>query len=470
MSHQTAVLVTLVAYKIALVTIGLLAQRRTHDGADFFLAGRRLGPLVAAVSAAASSSSAWTLLGVSGAAYAWGLAALWLFPGCVGGFGLNWFRLAPALREYSHRSGAITVTEVLAGPPGRPLRRQILGLASLIVLLSLGTYVASQFQGAAKTFSETFGLSLTSSVLLGSGIVVFYTMLGGFWAVSITDTLQGLVMAAASILLPLAALAAVGGPGGLVEGLSQVDSPNYLSLTRGFGPIAALGFIFGLLGIGIGYPGQPHVVNRFMAMRQGAKDMRRGRQIAIGWAVVVFSGMLLLGLCGRILFPGLLDREVVFLTATNALFHPIVGGVLLAAVLSAIMSTADSQLLVAASSVTHDLGLGGDSAESSLLRSRVVVLLLSIGAVLAALYGTPEIFSQVLFAFSAMGSAFGPLLLVTVLKGPVPPGATLLAMASGFLLSVIAYSFPQTQGTAVERIFPFLVALAIALWGRRRRS
>jgi len=465
MTHSQGVLITLICYKLVLVLIGVLAQRKTRDGVDFFLGGRRLGPWVAAISSAASSSSAWTLLGVSGAAYAWGLSAVWLFPSCVGGFSLNWFILAPALRKVSFESGALTVTEILAGPRQSRYHRAIVIVCSVIVLVSLGTYVSSQFQGAAKTFSETFGLSIVTSILLGSGIVVFYTLLGGFWAVSITDMLQGVVMALASVLLPVAAVISVGGLTPLYEGMAGVDVPGYLSLSRNLGPVAGLGFVLGLLGIGLGYPGQPHVVNRFMALRQGDSALRRGRQVAIGWALIVFSGMLLLGWSSRILYPGLDDPEVAFVVVANQLFHPLIAGVLVASVLSAIMSTADSQLLVAGSAVTHDLKLGGHSQEALLFRSRIVILLLSLGAVLGALFGSQEIFSQVLFAFSAMGSAFGPLLLVTVLRGPVPSGPSLVAILTGFSLSVVFYIIPDTRGTGLERALPFVLALAIAWQG-----
>ncbi|MFZ0428271.1 MAG: sodium/proline symporter, partial [Acidobacteriota bacterium] len=358
MSREWAVLLTLAAYNAVLVLIGLLCRGRTHDSVDFYLGGRKLGPLVAAISASASSSSAWTLLGVSGAAYAWGLSAVWLFPACVGGFLLNWFLLAPALQRVSVRDQAVTVTQVLAGPPGTPLRASINLACSLVILLSLATYVASQFQGAGKTFSETFGISLAGSILIGSAIVVFYTFLGGFWAVSITDTVQGLLMVVTAVVLPASALAAVGGFSGLLDGVGRVADGSFLSLTRNLPLSAGVGFILGLLGIGLGYPGQPHVVNRFMALADRPRAVSRARLIAIAWAVLVYAGMLLLGWCGRVIQPDLADPEVVFISVTNLLFHPVMAGIMLAAVLSAIMSTADSQLLVASSSVTHDLGIG----------------------------------------------------------------------------------------------------------------
>ena len=452
MSADFALITTLIAYKVGLVLVGLWAQRRTQTGADFFLGGRQLGPWVAAISASASSSSVWTLLGVSGAAYAWGLGAVWLFPACVGGFVLNWVVLAPALRRVSEKTGALTVTELLARD-----HRGLRAVASIIVLGSLCTYVAAQFLGAGKTFNETFGWSVEHSILLGGGIVVLYTMLGGFWAVSVTDTIQGLLMAATSVVLPVAAVAAVG-----VDSLFVGGPDGFDSLTRNMTPSAAVGFVAGTLGIGLGYPGQPHVVNRFMALRDAA-SLARARTIALAWAVIVYAGMLVLGWAGRALLPSLADGEVIFVAATNALFPPVVSGIMLAAVLSAIMSTADSQLLVAASAVTHDLGFNfGLGRGRVVVSARLVIFAISMAAIVAALFGPSGIFNRVLFAWSAMGAAFGPLLLVTVLRGPVRPRWSMTAMLAGFVLSVGAYSFPQTKGGIVERVVPFVVALVIA--------
>lgn len=465
MSETTAIVITLILYKVALLGIGIVAQRRTSGAGDFFLGGRSLGPWVAGLSASASSSSAWSLLGVSGFAYAKGISALWLFPACVGGFWLNWYVLAPALRRRSLKDGALTVTEMLAGPREAPGSRLIRRVSTAIVLVSLMAYVASQFQGAGKTFAETFAMPMTEAVLLGSAVVVVYTMLGGFLAVSLTDTLQGFVMALASVILPVAALVSIGGPGALIDALAAVPTPGFNSLTQGMPTAAAFGFVFGLLGIGLGYPGQPHVVNRFMAVRD-ERALRQARLIAMGWAVVLYSGMIVLGLCARSLLPALGDGEVAFVAAARHLLPPVVAGVVLASVLSAIMSTADSQLLVAASAVVHDLPDQADEDPARMVkRSRIVVLALSAVAVVAALVGDKSIFDKVLFAWTAMGAAFGPVLLVHVLQGSVRWKPRLASIVVGFGSAVLAYWIPATAGTAWERVAPFVLALAIAWWG-----
>ncbi len=467
-SREIAVLLTLLVYQVSLLAIGLVCRGKTHDNLDFYLGGRRLGPLVAAISASASSSSAWTLLGVSGAAYAWGFSALWLFPSCVGGFLLNWLLLARPLRKYSVEEDALTVTDVLAGKPGSSGHSAINVISSLIVLASLGTYISSQFQGAGKTFSETFGLSMPESILLGSLIVVFYTLMGGFWAVSVTDTLQGLLMAATSIVLPAAALHAVGGWSGFLDGIRAINDPSFFNLFRDMAWPSAIGFVLGLLGIGLGYPGQPHVVNRFMALSEKPGSLEKARFIAISWAVVVYAGMLTVGLCGRILLPNLSDPEIIFIGLTNSLFPPVMSGIMLAAVLSAIMSTADSQLLVASSTVTHDLGLEKIRRLSPLTWSRLVVLTLSTIAVGGALVGSQQIFSRVLFAWAAMGSAFGPILLVLVYRNQIRPGYRIAGLLIGFGFSVGAFLVMPAAlpwKGAFERVLPFVLTFLVAWIG-----
>jgi sodium/proline symporter len=459
MTGTTVVLITLVLYNAALIGVGLWARGRNQSVEDFYLAGRRLGPWIAAISASASSSSAWTLLGVSGAAYAWGLPALWLFPATVGGFLINWVWVAPRLKRLSAEEGALTVSAMVAPASLGAMRGTILRVAAAIIVFSFTFYIASQFEAAGKAFESAFQLSKEKSILAGAGVVLVYTLLGGFWAVSITDLAQGVMMAGAAILLPLLALVAVGGIGPLLEGLAALGGP---SIPAGqFSGLTGLFFVLGMFGITIGYPGQPHVLNRFMALRDDA-SLRQGRIIAIAWAVVVYSGMLLLGLSARVLFADIGDAEQVFFETAQRLLPAVLAGVMLAAVLSAIMSTADSQLLVTASSISHDWNLAGGSSGNGLAKSRVTVVVVLTLATILALLWRADIFSRVLFAWVALGAAFGPILVVRLAGRSVSPGGTLAAMLAGFCATLILSWFPDAPGDAAERILPFVIAFAIA--------
>ena len=460
MEGTTAVFLTLVVYNALLIGVGLWASRLNANVEDFYLAGRGLGAWVAAISASASSSSAWTLLGVSGAAYAWGWPALWLFPATVGGFLLNWYWVAPRLQALAGEEGAVTLSSVLAPAALGAARNRILRIAGLIIVFSFVFYVASQFEAAGKAFESVFGLAKEPSILIGAGIVLAYTLLGGFWAVSVTDTLQGFLMFAAALALPVVALVAVGGPGELAGGLAaQAGSGSPLA---GLGAVSMVLFVLGILGIGIGYPGQPHVVNRFMALRD-EQSLRHGRLIAVGWAVLVYAGMLLLGLCARVLFAELGDSEQVLFHAAAELLPAVVAGIMLAAVLSAIMSTADSQLLVAASAISHDWSLAGGGRGATLGRSRLTVVAVLVAATILALAWRADVFSRVLFAWAALGSAFGPILIVRLVGRALSAGGTLAAMLSGFSLTVVLSWLPDAPGDVAERVLPFVLAMTIAL-------
>lgn len=466
MSNSHAILVTLVVYQLLLILIGVWASRRTRNHKEFYLGGRTLGPTVAAISASASSSSAWTLLGVSGAAYLWGLPALWLFPATLSGFLINWLYVAPRLMKQSRERDAITLTEFIAASVAPRSRNAILWLGSGIILFSFIFYVAAQFQAAGVAFDSTFGIGMEISILVGAAVVLVYTLLGGFWAVSVTDTVQGLLMAFTAVLLPAVALYAIGGWNSLISGLAAVANFGVVVPTAG---IAGIGFVLGILGIGLGYPGQPHVVNRFMALRDD-RALSQARVVAIGWAVIIYGGMLLLGLCGRVLYAGQLGSEEVLFEVSNRLLPPIVSGVMVAAVLSAIMSTADSQLLAAGSSVTNDLpGFRGDH-QSSLRRSRLAVMLLSAIAVVLALAVPDAIFSRVLFAWSAIGSAFGPSLLLLMAGQTLSDRGVLGSMIIGFTLTVILHWVPDipSPGDAVERLVPFAAAFVVVFATRTR--
>lgn len=461
MDRTTSVLITLVFYNLILVGVGLWARGRNKNVADFFLAGRGLGPWVAAISASASSSSAWTLLGVSGAAYAWGIPALWLFPATVGGFLLNWVWVAPRLKRLAQSENAVTLSEVVAPAGIGPQRKLILRIATAIIVFCFTFYIASQFEAAGKAFESVFSISKQTSIIIGAAIVLLYTLLGGFWAVSVTDSIQGVLMVVASIVLPAVALSAVGGFGDLANGLAAIDD---VGSPMGTNVIVTVFFVIGLFGIGVGYPGQPHVVNRFMALKDD-NALRQGRVIALAWAVIVYAGMLLLGLSARVLFADIGDSEQVLFHTATELLPAVISGVMLAAVLSAIMSTADSQLLVAASAISYDWNLADGNRGGGLAGTRTTIVAVLILATTLALVWRADIFSRVLFAWSAAGSAFGPILIMRLVGRMVSSTATLAAMVTGFGLTVLISLFPNTPGDVAERLLPFFIAIIIARMG-----
>ncbi|HZD52039.1 MAG TPA: sodium/proline symporter [Woeseiaceae bacterium] len=459
MSQETVVLATLIGFNALLIAIGLWAERRNADVEDFYLGGRRLGPWVAALSASASSSSAWTLLGVSGAAFTWGAKALWLFPATVGGFLINWVWVAPRLRRLAADEGAITLAEVVAPASLGSLRRTILRAIAVIVVFSFVFYIASQFEAAGKAFEATFDLSKRASILTGAGVVLAYTLLGGFWAVSVTDCVQGLLMVVAAAVLPVLALAAVGGVPGLIDGLAAVE--RAAGPAEDPGGLAQLLFVLAAFGITIGYPGQPHVVNRYMASRDDAA-LARGRIIALAWAVLVYAGMLTVGLCARVLFGGLVDAEQVLFRSAQQLLPAVLAGLMLASVLSAVMSTVDSQLLTASSSLSHDWR-ADPARQEGLTSSRGAVIAILTLATALALAWRADIFSRVLFAWVAVGAALGPILVIRLTGRSLTGPGTLASVLAGFASTLVFAALPDTPGDFAERVLPFGIALAVAL-------
>ncbi len=456
--------VTLIVYLVVLLAIGLWARRRVGDSTDFHLAGRRLGPVVAALSASSSSSSVWTLLGVSGAAWLWGVQAMWLIPAVVSGFFINWFLVAPRLQAASRENGSVTLVEFLASGCGAREAALLRSIGAVLILSCFSLYVAAQFQGAGTAIAAALpGVSTTAAVVTGAVVVVAYVMLGGFWAASVTDALQGLMMLFVALVLPWFALAAVGGPGELAAGLRALGEPGLLRLVDQPDLMLAMVFIAGLFGIGLGYPGQPHVVNRFMALRS-AEDIRLARTVALAWAAVIYIGMVVLGWSGRVLMPDIADHESVLLELSVSLLPALLGGLVTGGVLAAIMSTSDSQLLVAGGAVSHDLR----RRRASVAEDRIVVLIVGAIALALALFVPATIFERVLFAWQVLGNGFGPLLLVLLWIGPVVDRYRTAAMLAGAGLTVVISFLPSAPGNAVERLVPFAVAATIAVAGAMR--
>jgi sodium/proline symporter len=441
-STLTTVAVVMFAYLGILIFIGWRAARRTHGGEDFHLAGRSLGAWAAGVSSTASSESGWVTLGAVGMTFTHGVSGLWYAPGCLLGYLVNVYIVAPRLRPLSENQGSITLTDIITRRWGDP--RNVLRLtATTIILLCMMGYVAAQMTAAGKAFSSSFGLEgrggYILGVVIGAAVIILVTSLGGFRAVAWTDLFQGLLVAAALIALPLYAIARLGGLDALIQGLGSI-SPHLLSAGGDrIGP-ALWGFVIGNLGIGLGYPGMPHVVTRYMAARDD-REIQRLQVIAMLWGVAVFYGAGVVGLVGRVMMPDLADGEQALMAIALQLVHPILAGLLLAAVISAILSTVSSQLLVAASAVSYDVveetfGEARDDRRSLVL-GRWTVAVVGLIGILVALSEVRLVFWFVLFAWSGLGAAFAPLVLLALTKRAVNRHGALAAMLTGTGVTVV---------------------------------
>ena len=478
-STLTTVAVVMVAYLGVLIFIAWRASRKTHGGEDFHLAGRSLGAWAAGVSSTASSESGWVTLGAVGMTFTHGVSGLWYAPGCLLGYLVNVYLVAPRLRPLSAGQGSITLTDVITRRWGDP--RNVLRItATTIILICMMGYVAAQMTAAGKAFSSSLGLEgrggYLMGVVIGAAVIILVTSLGGFRAVAWTDLFQGLLVAFALIALPLYAVARLGGFDVLVQGLGSI-SPHLLSAGGDrIGP-ALWGFIIGQLGIGLGYPGMPHVITRYMATRDD-KEVQRLQMIAMFWGIAVFYGAGLVGLVGRVMLPDLADGEQALMAIALELVHPVLAGLLLAAVISAILSTVSSQLLVAASAVSYDvveeaLGKARDDRRSLVL-GRWTVAVVGVIGILVALSEVRLVFWFVLFAWSGLGAAFAPLVLLALAKRGVNRFGALAAMLTGTGVTV-AWKLGRDAASnpdAFARVWwiTLIAAAAILVLGRLARA
>jgi sodium/proline symporter len=466
-SADAIILAVTAVYMAILLAIGYAAGRRTRSPEDFFLAGRSLGSWVTAISSTAASESGWVVLGAVGMAYLKGVSALWFAPGCLIGYWANLYVLAPRLRREAARQGSLTLPDFLADRFGDP--RHVVRLLGVgIIFVSLGGYVAAQMTATGKAMQAILGLTYPQGIAVGGVIIVVYTLMGGFRAVSWTDFFQGTIMVVALVVMPVLVLAAVGGYGAMLHRLAAID-PNLVTLSGGRTGFTLFGLVTGLLGIGIGYPGQPHVLTRYMAA-SGDEKIRQTQVIAMVWGVLVFYGAGFLGLGGRLLMPQLGeggDPEQLFPLLSRAMLHPLIAGVMLAAILSAIMSTVSSQLLVAASAVSRDLFenvLGvARSGRASVLAGRVAVLVLGAAALAVSLQNVRVVFWFVLFAWSGLGAAFGPVLLLSLWTDALTRKGVIAGMVTGFGVTV-AWKLSGLSDRVIYELVPaFVLAAAAAL-------
>ncbi|WP_444931932.1 sodium/proline symporter PutP [Microbulbifer sp. SSSA002] len=418
MSAEWLIALTFIAYLALIVVIGVYAYMRTKNASDYFLGGRSLPPAVAALSAGASDMSGWLLLGLPGAAYAAGLSAGWIAIGLLSGIVLSWVTMGRRLRIYTYElDDSLTVPAYLDRrfKMGHPYLRTV---CAIFILLFFLFYVASGLIAGGKLFETVFGWDYRWAVIIGAIAVISYTLFGGFLAVSWTDVFQGLLMSAALIAVPLVVISDQGGFSSSWSRL-QAEMPQLTHwMSDNSGQTLSLVAILSSLAWGLGYFGQPHILARFMAVRS-PKDIPAAATVAAVWSLFGFLGAMAVGLFAHLeIQQSLPDGETVFMEMVQVLFHPVVAGVLLAAILSAIMSTADSQLLVSSAALAEDIyhvWFGRETSPEAMVKvGRWAVVALSLVAVWIAMDPESQVLEVVSYAWAGLGAAFGPALLISL--------------------------------------------------------
>ncbi|MBQ0747237.1 MAG: sodium/proline symporter PutP [Marinobacter sp.] len=472
--------ISLIGYFALMIAIGVYAMRTsTSSSEDYMLGGRGLSPKVAALSAGASDMSGWLLLGLPGAMYVSGLASAWIGVGLFVGAFINWVLVAPRLRAQTvHYGNALTIPAFLANrfpTQALPLRT----VSAIVIVVFFAVYTASGLVAGGKLFESAFagifnfgGLSdYGVGIVITLGVVLAYTVVGGFLAVSMTDFVQGCIMMVALVLMPAVVLFGEGG-GGFAQAtqtLNEID-PTLLSWTEG------LTFIGWLSAVtwGLGYFGQPHIIVRFMAIRS-VKEVPAARNIGMSWMAISLIGAIGLGVFGRAyaVRNGIQidDPETIFIILADLLFHPLITGFLYAALLAAVMSTISSQLLVSSSSLTEDfyrLFLRKEAGDRECVNvGRVCVVLVGLVAAVIASDPTSQVLALVGNAWAGFGSAFGPLIILSLMWSRTNGAGALAGLIVGAVTAMIWVSLGWNGefmgGPGVYEIIPGFVASFIAI-------
>jgi len=436
---ELPVLISFSLYMIMMIGIGIYFYFKTDDLSDYVLGGRGLGPGVTALSAGASDMSGWLLLGLPGLMYSDGIVGSWIAIGLIIGAFLNWQYVAKALRIYTHRlSDSITIPDYFSNrfeDKGNILRV----VTAVVILLFYTLYTSSGLVGGAKLFEAAFNLDYSTALLIGSFVIVSYTFLGGYNAVSWTDFIQGILMMLALVITPLVVIYHVGG---VTEGVRIIASVDPAKLDM-FNSASLIG-ILSLLAWGLGYFGQPHILVRFMSIRH-EDEMHRAKLVGMSWMILSVVGSLAVGFFGfaYVVAEGinLNDSEKIFITLTQLLFNPWIAGFLLAAILAAIMSTIDSQLLVSSSVLTRDIYhaiLRKDASNRELVWiGRVTVIIIAIIAWYISTDKDSSVLQLVAYAWAGFGAAFGPLVILSLYKRNITRLGALAGMITGSVTVII---------------------------------
>jgi len=459
---MTTTVTVLIVYLGILAALAIWSRRETHTLSGFYLAGKKLPFWVVAFSTNATGESGWLLLGLSGMGYAVGAQAYWVVVGELVGIGLSWWLISRRIKRLGDETESITVPDILVAKfadKGHLIR----GVAVLIIVVMVTTYVTAQMVATGKAFSSFLGMNYETGVIVGSIFIIGYTFIGGYKAVSYTDVVQGVLMLLGLIAVPTAAIIASGGWGSVQESLMQQD-PALLNMLA-FGSTPVWIGIASFLAIGLPFMGVPQLLVRFMSARDDG-EILKARIMSMVVLLIFTSGAVTAGVAGRALYPGLEDAETIFPVISNNLFPPIIAGMLLVVVLSAIMSTVDSLLLLASSSVVRDTyqKIMGSKESDERLSSYGKYVTIIIGAI-AVVLGIQEprvIFDFVLASWSGLGSAFGPVVIGILYYKRITREGVFCGMLGGFLASVIWLTYFKADYHGLYEAIPgFTVGMVL---------
>jgi sodium/proline symporter len=437
MSFDAPLLVTFVAYLILILFLGIKAYRRTHSLDDYILGGRKLGSVVTALSVGASDMSGWLLLGLPGAIYLSGLSEIWIGIGLVLGAYCNWLFVSKRLRIYSAQANnSLTLPDYFENRFNDTTR--VLRLVSAFVILLFFTfYTASGLVGGAILFENSFGMQYSTALISGGLIIVGYTFIGGFLAVVWTDAVQAVLMFLALLVAPTVVILSSGGTEAVWQQMQAVNPQSTELLSN----MTLIGFL-SLIAWGLGYVGQPHILARFMAVENPQK-LVAARRIAMVWMVLVLFGSVATGLAGIAYFADnpLENPETVFIALSQQLFNPWVAGIITAAILSAIMSTVDSQLLVSSSVISEDfyrVFVRPQASEKELLMvSRGAVIAIALLAMVIASDRESRVLDLVSYAWAGFGAAFGPVIVFSLFWRSMTAASAIAGMIVGAVTVVV---------------------------------
>jgi|TARA_B100001013_G_scaffold338791_1_gene260099 sodium/proline symporter len=458
-------------YLLFLIAVGLISIKYNKSQEDYLLAGRRLGPWVTAFSERASGESAWLLLALPGAAISVGLGEVWTVVGITLGIIASWSLIAEKLRIETEKYAALTIPGYLHKKYND--NSNIIRLfSSVIIAFFFLFYVSAQFHASGKVINTLFGLSSINGIFIGAVVIIFYTIMGGFFAIAWTDLLQGILMIGTLVILPIVGIIELQNHERTIyEVLNQVGESNS-SYTMGRSGLAAVSVVLGGLSWGLGYLGQPHLVIRYMAIKN-PKDINKAKLIAILWALPGISGAFLIGLVALNYFgPDFFiinDVEQAMPLLATELLPPIFAGLLISGAVAAMMSTADSQLLVSTSAITEDfihqfLGLNL-SDKTLLLINRITIIILGIIAFCIAIFSEftgKNIFGVVSYAWSGLGSSFGPVLVLSLWWNKTTRKGVIAGLLVGFF-STIIWANTDLRLIVSERLVSFVFAFIVVI-------